>query len=72
VRWFGRTNWCALNLSVRMLNARVVNCEHLVEGIGELEEGQCQEQDHKANVVSCVALGVEALCRFQEPALGGR
>ena len=55
-----------------MLDARIVNCEHLVEGIRELEEGQCQEQDREANVVSCIALGVEALCRFQEPTLGGR
>jgi len=71
-RWCGRTDGCALDLGVRVLDARVVDCEHLVEGIGELEEGQRQEQYHEANVVACVALGVEALGRFQEPALGGR
>lgn len=67
------TDWHSLNLGVRVLDPRIVDCEHLVEGLaGELEKGQGQEQDDQADVVSCVALGVEALGGFPEARLRWR
>ena len=48
VVWFfraTRTDWHSFNLSVRMLDPRIIDREHLVEGLaGEFEKGQGQEE----------------------------
>ena len=68
-----RTDWHPFDLSMRMLDSWIIDCEHLMERLsGEFKEGQRQEEYDQADVVSCVALGVEALGGFPEARLRWR
>ena len=74
--WFieGRlTDWHPFDLSMRMLDSWIIDREHLMKWFpGEFKKRQRQEEYDQADVVSCVALGVEALGGFPEARLRWR